>query len=209
MVRRQAASYDLHPSVAYAQKVVENIPEKTGRSVEQWNRLIARAKLPAESKARRAWLKAEHGLGMTTAGMLADLSIGRCAEWTDAKAYLRQASEYVETMYSGAKAELRPVHDALVALARSIGKDILICPCKTIVPVYREHVIAEVKPSTRSRVDFGLALKGAKGRIPARLIDTGGIEKKDRITHRIPITSVDEIDGTVEKWLRVAYELDG
>jgi len=36
-----------------------------------------------------------------------------------------------------------------------------------------------------------------------------GLEKKDRITHRIPITSVDEIDDEVEKWLKVAYELDG
>jgi len=41
-----------------------------------------------------------------------------------------------------------------------------------------------------------------------RLIDTGGFAKKDRITHRIPITQIDDIDGEVEHWLRVAYDLD-
>ncbi|PYT97443.1 MAG: hypothetical protein DMG38_19690 [Acidobacteria bacterium] len=28
----------------------------------------------------------------------------------------------------------------------------------TIVPLYREHVFAQIKPTTNSRVDFGLAL---------------------------------------------------
>ena len=41
-----------------------------------------------------------------------------------------------------------------------------------------------------------------------RLIDTGGFAKKDRITHRIPIASLAEIDGEVRRWLRTAYEMD-
>ena len=41
-----------------------------------------------------------------------------------------------------------------------------------------------------------------------RLIDTGGFAKKDRITHRIPISSIEEIDGEVKKWLRTAFEED-
>jgi hypothetical protein len=96
--------------------------------------------------------------------------------------------------------------DLLYDLARSIGDDIKISPGKTIVPVYRKHVIAQIKPTTRTRIDFGLALKDtpAKG----RLIDTGGFAKKDRITHRIEITSVDDVDDFVEKWLRKAYEMD-
>lgn len=44
-----------------------------------------------------------------------------------------------------------------------------------------------------------------------RLIDTGGFAKKDRITHRIPITSLDEIDeitDEVKHWLKVASDRD-
>jgi Domain of unknown function (DUF5655) len=47
-----------------------------------------------------------------------------------------------------------------------------------------------------------------KGKMPKRIIDTGGLAKKDRITHRIPLGSVDEIDDEVKKWLKTAYELD-
>ena len=41
-----------------------------------------------------------------------------------------------------------------------------------------------------------------------RLIDTGGFAKKDRITHRIPISSLQEVDDEVKRWLKVAYEMD-
>jgi hypothetical protein len=51
---------------------------------------------------------------------------------------------------------------------------------------------------------FALGARKAEG----RLIDTGGYAKKDRITHRIPITAVSEIDDEVKKWLRAAYEAD-
>jgi len=44
---------------------------------------------------------------------------------------------------------------------------------------------------------------------PKRLIDTGGLAKKDRITHRIEIGRVEDIDAQVKKWLKIAYEKDG
>jgi hypothetical protein len=55
-------------------------------------------------------------------------------------------------------------------------------------------------------IDLGLALKNTK--IPKRLIDTGGFAKKDRITHRVEITSMKDIDADVKKWLTIAYEMD-
>ena len=41
-----------------------------------------------------------------------------------------------------------------------------------------------------------------------KLISTGGFEKGDRITHRIPVASLAEIDKEVKKWLKQAYEMD-
>lgn len=124
----------------------------------------------------------------------------------DPKQYLMEAEGYVEAMFAGAKAGLWPLYEKLYALARSLGKDIKISPAKTIIPIYRNHVIGQVKPSTRTRIDFGLALRDlpAKG----RLIDTGGFARKDRISHRIEITKLDDVDGYVETWLRKAYEMD-
>jgi hypothetical protein len=86
--------------------------------------------------------------------------------------------------------------------------DVKACPCKTIGRPDREHVIAQIKPTTNTRIDLGFALAHHKGKLPQRLIDTGGLAKKDRITHRMEIKALDEIDGEVKKWLKTAYELD-
>jgi hypothetical protein len=75
-----------------------------------------------------------------------------------------------------------------------------------MVPLYRNHVFAQIKPAARARIDFGLALKDTK--TPKRLIDTGGFAKKDRITRRIEIASVGDIDDEVRRWMKVAYEMD-
>ncbi len=200
--------YDVHPSVAYAQAIIDNLPKTTGRSIDQWTRLIKRDG-PAGEKERRDWLKKVHGMGSTTASMVAMRAAGGGAEDVDPHAYLHAAADYVRAMYEGPKSALRPIHEALTALGRSMGRDMRVCPCKTIVPLYRNHVIAEIKPSTRTRIDFGLALKGSPRKPTKRLVDTGGLAKGDRITHRIPITTLDEIDDQVRGWLRIAYDLDG
>ena len=128
------------------------------------------------------------------------------AEFASPAAYLATAEAYVEGMFSGPKAGLRPIYDALLKVGLSVGADAKACPCKTIVPIYRRHVIAQIKPATKTRIDFGLALGNTKA--PKRLIDTGGYKKKDRITHRIEVTSIDDIDADLKRWLKKAYEMD-
>ncbi len=176
--------YSVHPSVAHARAIIGNLPVKTGKPITEWVRLIKEAG-PAGEKERRDWLKKEYKLGGATASMIVDRAEGKGAEDTDPEAYLKAATEYVETMYAGTKAGLRPIHDALIVLGRSLGNDVKICPCQTIVPLYRQHVFAQIKPTTRTRIDFGLALKGAKKKIPKRLLDTGGLAKNDRVS-RLP-----------------------
>ena len=121
---------------------------------------------------------------------------------------MKAAVRYVKAQYAGPKKKVRPIFDELLTLGKSLGKDVKACPCKTIVPLYRNHVFAQVKPTTNSRIDLGFALTHYKGKLPKRLIDTGGLAKKDRITHRIEITAVEQIDGEVKKWLKTAYDLD-
>ncbi|MDA1050946.1 MAG: DUF5655 domain-containing protein [Planctomycetota bacterium] len=112
----------------------------------------------------------------------------------------------VDAMFFGSKAALRPLFEKLLKIGLAIGKDVKACPCKTIVPLYRRHVFTQIKPATNTRLDLGLALKNTK--TPERLIDTGGISKGDRITHRIPIETVSDIDAEVKHWLKIAYEFD-
>ena len=70
-----APRYDVHPAVAMVQKWVAELPEKTGRSLEQWAELVRRSKL-ATTKEKRAWLKAEYGHGTNTAWWIVEYSEG-------------------------------------------------------------------------------------------------------------------------------------
>lgn len=130
----------------------------------------------------------------------------RMGSAADAEKYLREAPGYVEAMFSGKKAGLRPIYDALLQLAFALGKDVTVSPAKTIIPFYRHHVFAQVKPATQTRVDLGFCLRGVKP--SGRLVSTGGEAKGDRITHRIGLGAVAEIDREVRDWLQRAYEAD-
>ena len=202
--KRAPSSYDVHPSLGMYQSSLAALKLKTGRTLEEWIKLVKKNG-PATEKERRAWLKTGHGLGMNYASWIAEHSVGK-GDDGNPETYLRQADEHVEKMYGGPKETLLPIFEKLVALGRSLGKDVKVCPCQTMVPLYRKHVFAQIKPTTRTRIDLGLALKDTK--VPKRLIDTGGLAKKDRITHRIEIASVKDINAEVKKWLKVAYEMD-
>jgi len=198
--------YGVHPGVLMTQKWVAELKQKTGRTLDEWIKFIKKEGPPTE-QARRDWLKEQHKLGTNSAWWLAERSVGKGEESSDSNAYLKAAEKYVDKMFAGKKEQLRPLYDALLKLGLSMGKDTKACPCQTIVPLYRNHVFAQIKPTTQTRIDFGLALGDTK-KTPKRLIDTGGFAKKDRITHRFEITSLKDIDDEVKKWLKVAYDRD-
>jgi hypothetical protein len=197
--------YDVHPGVAMVQRWIASMPLKTGRSLEEWIALV-KTEGPATEKEQREWLKKNYALGTNSAWWVAERAAGKGFEEDSPEAYLLTAEKYVEDMFAGSKAGLRPIYDALLKLGKSLGKDVKVSPGKTIVPFYRKHVFAQIKPSTRTRIDFGFALKSTKAK--GRLIDTGGLAKGDRITHRIEITSLADIDDEVKHWLQMAYEMD-
>jgi hypothetical protein len=190
------------------QKWIKELPSKTGRSLDEWVRLAKRLG-GATIDERRDWLKREHGFGTYNALWIAQRTekgaLGICED--DPDTYLKDTVQYVDEMYAGPKAGLRPIYDKLLEIGLALGDDVKACPCQSIVPLYRNHVFAQLKPTTRTRLDLGLALKDAP--FTKRLIDTGGLAKRDRITHRIGIESVKQIDAEVKRWLKKAYELDG
>jgi hypothetical protein len=207
--KRTSHPYTAHPSLKLMFDWIHGLKAKTGRSLEEWMTHIE-TEGPATEAARAAWLKKEHGLGTSAAKWLAGRAAGKGLEEESEEAYLEAALGWLETMYEK-KSSLRPVHDAVVKLALEVDASARICPCRTMVPIFRTHVIAQIKPSTRTRLDLGLALgellkRGTK--LPKRLVATGGFEKKDRITHCIELSDVSEVDTEVATWLKRAWELD-
>ena len=194
------SSYSLHPSFRMEESSRRLLLERTGKSMEQWAELVKK-KGPKTAAERRDWLKKEHGITTNYAWWIVQVADGT---YIGADNY--NPEKLVEDQYTGKKAALRPVYDKMLEIGRNLGPDVRVCPCETMVPFFRNHVFAQLKAATNSRVDLGLALgdKPAKG----RLIDTGGFAKKDRITHRIPLEKLDDIDAEVLKFLREAYERD-
>lgn len=189
------------------QKWLAELKEKTGRSMEDWLALVKKEG-PKDQKSRREWLKTKHKLGTNGAWWVVERAEGKGGDEDTPQAYLKAAVRYVEDQYAGPKEKLRPIFDELLTMGKSVGDNVKACPCKTIVPLYRQHVFAQIKPTNNSRIDLGLALTHYKGKLPKRIVDTGGLAKKDRITHRIELTSPQQIDGEVKKWLKTAYDLD-
>jgi hypothetical protein len=209
---RAKSIYSVHPGVQMVQDWIKSLPQKTGRSLDEWLDLVKKEGPPTE-KERREWLKKEYKLGTNSAWWIAERAEAKGRETDDPDRYLEAAAQYVEAMFTGSKAALRPIYDALLKLGLSIGEDVRACPCQTIVPLYRNHVFAQIKPTTQTRIDLGFALKDTKPPKTnaggnTRLIDTGGFAKKDRITHRIAITKLADINDEVKRWLRTAYDMD-
>jgi hypothetical protein len=193
---RKNTIYSLHPSFTMEESSLAKLQERTGKTLDEWIKLLKKDG-PRTEKARGDWLVKEHKFTTNYARWVAERAEGKGASAD------YDPDAYVEDMFKS-KPAVKPLYEALLKLCLKLGKDVKACPCQTIVPLYRKHVFAQLKPSTKSRIDLGLGLKDRK--CPARLIDTGGFAKKDRITHRIEITSLEDIDGFVEKWLKTAYE---
>jgi len=197
--------YAVHPGVEMVENWIETLKVKTGRSLDEWLKFIKKEG-PKVETACRDWLKTTFELGANTAWWLAERAAGKGNDEDTPAGYLKAAPRYVDEMFAGPRAALRPLYDKLLALGLGIGKEAKACPCKTMVPLYRNHVFAQIKPATNKRIDMGFALGAMKAR--GRLIDTGGFAKKDRITHRIPIETAADIDSEVKRWLKTAYDLD-
>jgi hypothetical protein len=196
---RKNSVYTLHPGFKMEESSLTNLKERTGKTLEEWVRIVKKSGPPTE-RERIAWLKEAHGITTNYALWIAKRTDGGGIAAT------YDPDALVEEMFAGKKAGLLPIYERMLALAFGLGKDVKVSPGKTIVPFYRKHVFAQVKPTTNTRIDLGFALKDLEP--SGKLISTGGFEKGDRITHRIPVASVAEIDTEVKKWLKHAYELD-
>lgn len=179
--------------------VKANMPAKTGKSFEQWV-AIAKAEGPAKTKECYAWLKTEHGLPHLSAQIVADsvTGQGRYEGYENPEAL-------VDAMYAGPKAALRPIHDELVKLARKLGKDVVVTPCKTYTTLRRKRQFAIIKPTTKTRVDLCFTLTDEK---PTGRLEAAGKIASDRVSHLIKLDSTKSIDAEVKRWLKEAYDRD-
>ena len=175
--------------------LIRNLEEKTGQSIDAWI-VIARGSGKTKHKEMVNYLKADHGLGHGYANQVAQRALAAI----DAPA--AGSDELVEAQYSGPKAAVRPIYEALVKEAKRFGPDVDFSPKKAYVSLRRSKQFGLIQPTTASRVDVGLVLKDVAP--TARLEASGSFNAM--LTHRVRVATVNEVDSELIAWLRQAYE---
>ena len=103
--------------------------------------------------------------------------------------------------YAGPKAALRPIYLALIAKAKKLGKDVELAPRKAYVGLRRSKQFALIQPSTKTRVDLGLNLRGVE---PTGRLEASG-SFSGMCTHRVRLERVKDVDKELLAWVEQAY----
>ena len=182
---------------AALQSQIRNIETTYGKPLEHWFAVIDASSLTKHNEVV-TMLKSDHGLAHGAAHRVSLLA--RQRDHTDAA-----ASDPADALYAGARAGLRPLHDALLGEIRALGT-FDIAAKKGYLSLRRRKQFAMLQPSTSSRIDLGLILL-------ATTPTTGRLESAAKFnalfTHRVRVSAATDIDDELRGWLAAAYALAG
>lgn len=173
--------------------MIANMPEKTGKPLEGWLKVVAKSKLGKHGEIF-AMLKNEHGMGHGFANLVAHKALASDAGSHDGE-------DLLAVQYAGAKAALKPAYDKLVKIVEGFGKDVELAPKKAYVSLRRSKQFGLIQPSTATRLDLGLNMKGVA---PTGRLEAAG-SWNAMCTHRVKLMSAADVDAEVKAWLKQAY----
>jgi len=177
-----------------AATMVANLKEKTGKTLPQWLEIVKAASLDKHGMIVK-FLKTEHGMTHGFANLVAHHALQEAAP-------AGSSDDLVEAQYSGKKADLRPIYEALVKVVQKLGKDVELAPKKAYVSLRRSKQFGLIQPSTATRVDLGLNLKGEPA--TERLEASGSFNSM--VSHRVRLSSAKDIDAQLKRWIAAAYD---
>ncbi len=174
-----------------------NLKTNTGKTLEQWTTLVKKS-----GKAKHgevvSWLKSKHGITHGYANLIA-----HSAFKSNATAQTAAGADLVSEMFAGDKAAIRPIFDSIVKSVRGFGGDIEEAPKKGYLSLRRSTQFATLHPSTKTRFDVGLKLKGVE---PAGRLEAAG-SWNGMVTHRVRVANASDVDSELLGWIRKAYEM--
>lgn len=172
----------------------DGLLEKTGKPLAHWIKVVQDSKIE-KHKAIIDYLKSKHGFTYGFANFVAFKS-----KKSDAGSI--NDDELLTNQYKGKEA-LFPIYKKLIAAIAHFGDDIIKTPKKGSVSMIRKKQFALIKPATKTRIDLGLKLKGKA--ITERLENSGPFGSM--CTHRVRLSSVEEVDAELVAWLEEAYQM--
>jgi hypothetical protein len=106
----------------------------------------------------------------------------------------------LDQIYSGAKAELRPIHDKIMSAISRFGP-FEIAPRKAYVSLRRMKQFATIGPATKTRVEVGLNMKGIPVTSRPVALPPGGM-----CQYKINVMDVGEVNEELLGWIKQAYQ---
>lgn len=180
---------------AELQSMLKNLKERTGKDIDAWVG-IARASGEATHGKIVSHLKATHGLTHGYANLVAHTLLKSAAVMAE------DQDDLVAQQYAGAKGALRPWYDALAKAVGAFGPDVELAPKKAYVSLRRSKQFGLVQPSTATRMDVGLVLRGVA---PSGRLEAAG-SWNAMCTHRVRVENAAGIDKELLGWLKAAYD---
>ena len=179
--------------------VRDSMKERTGKTLEEWVEVVKVSGIdPLDQKSVRNWLKSEHGILQNSQWAIADAA-ARAAGW------VRPSVEgYIDAQYQGEKAVLRPIFDALREIIEGLGEDVAVEGRGGYTPFVRKRQFIAVQASSKTRVDLGLRFKEAP---ESALLSTSSLPGQS--THKVGLSSVEDITDELVGLIRLAYEQNG
>lgn len=180
---------------------LKNIQTRTGKTLAQLNALMRKSGLTKHGEIRDM-LKRDLGLGHGDANTLVHFYL-KSDGTRAAEAKGATPDTVLGEIYSGPKAELRPIHDKVMEAINKFG-EFEIAPKKGYVSLRRKKQFAMVGPASKLRVEVGLNMKDVKG--PERLVaqPPGGM-----CQYKVYLTTVKEVDQELVAWIKQAFDNAG
>lgn len=172
----------------------KGILEKTGKSIEHWISVVQDSKIE-KHKVIMDYLISQFNLSYGHANFVA-----LKAKKSDAAS--QDSEDLIQNQYVG-KENLKPIYEKLLVEIKKIGEDISVVPKKDSVSFIRKKQFALIKPASKTRIDLGLKFKDKSFGI--RLENSGPFGLM--CTHRVQITSIEEVDQELIDWIKEAYEI--
>jgi hypothetical protein len=180
---------------AMRDQITGQLERQTGEGVEAWNRKIKAAE-PVDEPALRTWLKEQHDVTGYPAMLLAWETFGYPDFLT------ATADALVDAQYAD-RPDLRPIFDAVIAAVSALSGAEIQARKTYVSLVSPRRTFGVVQASTKKRVDLGLRLDDVEPQGRLLLAKNLG---SDRITRRLALESVDDLDDEALDWIRRAYD---
>ena len=193
---------------AAVQTQLKNVQAKTGKTIAELHKAVAATGL-AKHGEKRSWLMEHFKLGYGDANMVANFigkplpELGASASKGKTATEPMAEADPMDAIYAGAKAPLRPLHDAVMKVVQGFG-DFEAAPKKSYISLRRKKQFAMVGPATKDSVEIGL---NAKDLPPHERLKAQPPGSMCNATTRIG--SVAEIDTLLKGWLKRAFDSAG